>query len=248
MDDRQPLPSAPSLGSTISDIFVTPSEVFQSLKNTAPSHILWIVPFIVLLIINIATLTVLFTNEALKLEMRDMQSKAMEKMVEDGKLTQEQAEIAETQSESMGGIMIAFGIISAVIFLAVFFFAGALFLWLANKTILNSPVGYEKHLELYGICSWIGVLGGIITVLMMLGLGTMTATPGAGLALLGSFDPVNKWHLLIASLNIFSIWQTVAVGIGLSVFSDKKIITGIAVAFALWFIWIILSVMLGIAR
>jgi hypothetical protein len=248
MDDQQSLPSAPSLANTISDVFAAPSDVFQSLKNTAPSPMLWVAPFIAMLLISIVTITLIFTNETLKSELKETQSKAIQKMVDDGKLTQDQADKAENQAESMGGIMIVIGIITAAIFLAAFYFGGALFLWLGNKTILNSAVGYGKHLELYGIASWIGVIGGIITVLMMVGLGSMAATPSGALALLGSFDPTNKLHMLLASLNIFSIWQTAVIGIGLSKFSDKPTSAGLGVAFALWVVWIILAILLGIAR
>jgi hypothetical protein len=248
MDNQQPLPSAPSLANTISDVFAAPSEVFQSLKNTAPSSILWITPFIATLLIVIVSVIMIFTNETLKSEMKEIQSKAIQKMVDDGKLTQEQADMAETRSESMGGMMIAFAIIGGIVFMAAFYFGGALFLWLADKTILKSAVGYGKHLEMYGIASWIGVLGGIITVLMMVGLGSMAATPSGSLALLGSFDPTNKMHMLLASLNIFSIWQAAVIGIGLSKFSDKQTGAGLGVAFALWILWVVFSILLGIAR
>jgi hypothetical protein len=248
MDDQQALPSAPSLGSTISDVFVSPSEVFQNLKHTAPSPILWVAPLIATLLIVVVSVIMIFTNNALKSEMKETQSKAIQKMVDEGKLTQEQADKAEAQAESMGAMMIVFGIVGGVIFIAAFYFGGALFLWLANKTVLKSAVGYGKHLELYGIASWIGVLGGIVTVLMMVGLGTMAATPSGALALIGSFDPTNKLHMLLASLNIFSIWQTAVIGIGLSKFSDKQPGAGIGIAFALWIVWIALSILLGIAR
>jgi hypothetical protein len=248
MDDRSPLPSAPSLGKVLPDIFASPSEVFQSLKNTAPSTALWLLPFIVTLLIVIVSVITLFTNETLKTEMKDIQSKSIQKMVDEKKLTQEDADKAEARTESMGGMMIAVGIIAGVIFMAAFYFGGALFLWLANKTILKSAVGYGKHLEMYGMASWIGVLGGIVTLLMMVGLGSMAATPSGALAFLGSFDPTNKLHMLFASLNIFSIWQTAVIGIGLSKLSDKKTGAGMGVAFALWIVWVALSILLGIAR
>jgi uncharacterized membrane protein YeiB len=145
MDDRPSLPAAPSLGNTISDVFNSPSEVFQSLKNTAPSPILWVAPLIATLLIVVISVIMIFTNDMLKSEMKETQSKAIQKMVDEGKLTQEQADQAESRTESMGGMMIAFGIIGGVIFMAVFYFGGALFLWLANKTILKSAVGYGKQ-------------------------------------------------------------------------------------------------------
>jgi|WetSurMetagenome_2_1015567.scaffolds.fasta_scaffold19082_1 hypothetical protein len=248
MEDQQALPSAPSLGNTISDVFASPSEVFQNLKNTAPSLRLWVTPFIATLLIVIISVVMIFTNESLKAEMKDIQGKRIQKMLDEKELTQEQADMAETRAESMGGMMIAFGIIGGVVFMSAFYFGGALFLWLANKTILKSTVGYEKHLELYGIASWIGVLGSAITVLMMVGLGSMGATPSAALMVLGNFDPTNKLHMLFASLNIFSLWQTAVIGIGLSKLSDKQTSAGMSVAFALWILWVALSILLGIAR
>jgi hypothetical protein len=236
------------LGQVITDIFTSPSDIFQKLINSAPSPILWIVPLIAMLLIVAFTVFMLFTNEPLKAEMKEIQSKSIQKMVEEKKLTQEEADKAETQAESMGSLMIVFGVIGGAVFIAVYYFGGALFLWLANKTILKSAVGYGKHLELYGCASWIGVLGGIVTILMMVGFGSMAATPSGSLALMGNFDHTNKLHMLLASLNIFSIWQTAIIGIGLSKFSNKPTNIGIGLAFGLWILWVLLSVFLGIAR
>jgi hypothetical protein len=248
MDNQQPLPSAPSLGQTITDVFTSPSETFESLKNTAPSPILWVVPLFTTLLIVVFTVFMLFTNETLKTEMKEVQTKAIQKMVDKGKLTQEQADKAESRTESMGGMIIVFGMIGGAIFTALYYFGGGLFLWLADRAILKSTVGYGKHLEMYGIASWIGALGGIVTVLMMVGLGSIAATPSGALAFLGSYDPTNKLHMLFASLNIFSIWGVAVIGIGLSKLSGKPTTAGISVSFALWILWVGVSIALGIAR
>jgi hypothetical protein len=246
--EEQLLPPAPSLGKTITDVFASPSEVFQSLKGTAPTPMLWVVPLIAMFLVVALITVLLFTNETLKVEMREVQSKAIQMKVEQGKLTQEQADQAEARMDSMGGMMIVFGIIGAAIFISAYYFGGALFLWLTNKTILKSTEGYGKHLELYGIASWIGVLGGIITALMMVSLGSMAATPSAALAVMGSYDSTSNLHKLLSAINIFSIWQTAVIGIGLSKLSNKQTGVGMGIAFALWIIWVALSILLGIAR
>lgn len=248
MEEQQPLPPAPSLGTTITDVFASPSEVFQSLKGTASTPKLWVVPLIAMFLVVALITVMLFTNETLKVEMKDVQSKAIQTKVEQGKLTQEQADQAESRMDSMGGMMIVFGIIGAAIFICAYYFGGALFLWLSNKTILKSTMGYGKYLELYGIASWIGVLGSIIAALMMVGLGTMTATPSAALAVLGSYDSTSNFHKLLSAINIFSIWETAVIGIGLSKFSGKSTGAGMGVAFALWIVWVALSIFLGISR
>jgi len=229
-------------------VFASPSDVFQILKGTASSPMLWVMPFIAMFLITVLSSVILFTNASLKTEMMEIQGKAMQKMVDNGKLTQEQAEQAEAKTESMGGMMIAFAVIGGTIAVCAFYFGGALILWLANKTILKSPAGYGKHLELYGVASWIGVLGGIVTIMMMVGLGSVSATPSGALVFLGNFDTTNKLHMLCASLNIFSVWQTAVIGIGLSKLSDKSTAAGVGISFALWIIWVALSIFLGLAR
>ena len=47
MEEQQLLPAAPSLGTTFIDVFTSPSDVFQKLKGTASSPMLWVMPLIV---------------------------------------------------------------------------------------------------------------------------------------------------------------------------------------------------------
>jgi hypothetical protein len=245
MEEQQPLPPAPSLGTTFMDVFTSPSEVFQNLKGTASSAMLWVAPFIATLLIVILSVVSIFTNEALKSEMKDVQSKSIQKMVEQGKLTTEQAEQAEARTDSMGGMMIVFGIIGGALAVTAFFFAGALILWLANKIILHSTIGYGKHLEMYGIASWIGVLGGIITILMMVGLGSMHANPSGSLLVMSNFDTANHLHKFLSALNIFIIWQAFVLGLGIAKFSDKSTNAGLGLSFALWAVWVVIQVFIG---
>jgi hypothetical protein len=105
-----------------------------------------------------------------------------------------------------------------------------------------------KHVELYGASSWIGVLGGVVTFGMIVGLGSISASPSAALAVLGSYDSLNTTHKILSALNIFTFWQTAVVGIGLSKFSGKSIVAGISVSAVLWILWTVISLALGFAR
>ncbi len=245
MEEQQPLPSAPSLGTTCMDVFTSPSEVFQNLKGTAPSPMLWVAPLIATLLIVVFSVVTIFTNEILKSEMKEVQSKSIQKMVDQGKLTEDQAEKAEARTESLGWMMIVFGIIGGAIAVSAFFFGGALFLWLANKILLKSTVGYGKHLEMYGIASWIGVLGGIIAILMMVGIGSMYANPSGSLLVISNFDATNHLHKFLAALNIFTIWQAAILGLGIAKFSEKPSGVGIGLALTLWAVWVAVQVFIG---
>ncbi len=247
--EQVPLPPAPSLGKSFTDIFASPSEIFQSLKGTASAPALWAVPLIVNALLAIAIVIAISTNETLHTQVVDQQRAAVEKMVDQGKMTQEQADQRMSGMEKAGpGMFIAFGSIAAILFIVIAFFIGALFLWLADKLILKSAEGYGKHLELFGITSWIGILGGIITVFMMVGLGSMAASPSAALAVLGNYDSTSNVHKILSSLNIFSIWSTAVIGIGLSKLSGKSTGAGMGIAFVLWLLWVAVSILLGLGR
>jgi uncharacterized Tic20 family protein len=249
MEERQPLPPAPSLGTTFMDVFTSPSEVYQNLKGTASTPKLWVVPLIVSILMAILVTCIIATNESLHGQVIEQQRAALEKQVEKNKLTRESADIQMDRLEKSGtGMFIAFGSIFASIAIAAAFFIAALFLWLADKALLKSVEGYGKHLELYGISLWIGVLGGIITLLMIVGFNSLAASPSAVLAVLGNYETTNDFHKVLSALNIFSIWQAAIVGIGLSKFSGKPTGTGMAVAFGLWALWVAGSILLGLAR
>lgn len=249
MEEQQLLPAAPSLGTTFIDVFTSPSDVFQKLKGTASSPMLWVMPLIVSIVMAVLMTCIIATNESLHGQVIDQQRAALEKQVEKNKVTRENADLQMDRMEKAGsGLFIAFGSVFASLAIAAGFFIAALFLWLADKAFLKSTEGYGKHLELYGITSWISVLGGIITLLMIVGLNSLTASPSASLAILGNYEPANDFHKLLSALNIFSIWQASIVGIGLTKFSNKSMTIGMIVAFALWILWVAVSILLGIAR
>ncbi len=249
MEEQVPLKPAPSLATMLTDVFTSPGDSFTALKGTASAPSLWAVPLIVSVIIAALFTYTIFTNDALRSQMAETQRQAIEKAVNEGRMTREQADMTMDRMESGGtGIVMAIGMVVAVIFVALSYFVAALFLWLAAKTILKTTEGYSKYLELYGSAGWIGILGAIVTLLMMIGMGSMYAQPGGSLLIMSSFDPNNTMHKLLAAINIFGLWQTAVVGIGLARFSGKSTGMGLGVAYGLWVIWVLVEVFLGLAR
>jgi hypothetical protein len=248
MEEQAPAAPAISLSDSIMNVFASPATAFEGLGNTRPSSMLWVTPLIVILLCVVLFSYVFSTNETFHGQIVDAQTQAMNKAVQNGKMTQEQADRAEESMQKMGGMFMVFGIVAGTIFVLIYLFAGSLVLWLANKLILKSPVGYGKHLEMYGISHWIGILGTIITLLLMYALNSMYASPSAALAVISSYDLNNTTHKILSVINIFAIWQCAVVGVGLSKLSGKSIGSGVGVAFVLWILWLVVSVSLGINR
>lgn len=241
-------PSHVPLSSTLVNLITSPGEAFAPLVDQPVKHSRWVLPLAGMFLLMTAIVYLMFTHPTFHQQMQDAQMAGLDKAVQDGKMTREQADMA---AERMGGtnpIFIVIGAVFGGIFIALVYVVGSLFLWLAAKYALASPAGYQKHLEIYGTASWIGIMGGIITLLMMLALNSMYATPSAGLAVYTSFDPANKMHTLLRSLDVFGAWQAVVVGIGISKIAGKGSGAGIGLALVLWLIWIAVSVSLGLAR
>jgi hypothetical protein len=132
-----------------------------------------------------------------------------------------------------------------VFIVAAIFFGVSLLLWLAGKYMMAMPGGYKKMLEVFGLASLIGVLGSIITLLLMNVMNSFYASPSGALLVLDSFDSANKMHRLLSSLNIFTVWEMAIVGLGMSRISGKSVGTGMGISLGLWAVWTVCSVLFG---
>jgi hypothetical protein len=245
MEEQHPLPPAPSMGSTIVNVFAAPSDVFTNLHTTESKPSLWILPLIVSIAAVVIMMVVGFSNQNLKSQRLDATRVTLEKRVTDGKMTQEQLDRTMEGMEKGGGIVLAIQIVAVTIIFSIIFFLSALLLWLGSKTILKLPVGYEKILELSGIATWIGVLGIFLQMLMMIGLDSIYAQPNAAIFFYQNFDITNSTHKALATLNFFNIWQTIVIGIGLQKWSNKSITLPMIVSFAVWLLIAGLMLLLG---
>ena len=237
-----------SFGTTIANLFASPSEAFVGLAGQPVKHTRWVFPLLATIAIVIAVVYLMFSNETFRQQMQDAQVAVMDKAVQEEKMTQEQADMAIERMEGGGSMFIIIGTIFGGIFVALYYVVGALFLWLGAKFVLKTSEPYGRHLEVYGLASWIGVFGGVITLVMMLAMNSIYATPSAALAFYDSFDPGNTTHRLLRALDLFGAWQAVVAGFGISKVAGKDSTMGIVVAVGLWLVWVGISVALGLAR
>jgi hypothetical protein len=246
MEEQQPLPPAPSLGSTIVNVFAAPADAFTNLHTTEAKPSLWILPLIVSIATVLVMLLIGFSNQSLKSQRLDATRITLEQRVTEGKMTQEQLDRTMEGMEKGGGIVLAIQIVAVTIIFSIIFFISALLLWIGGKTILKLSTGYEKILELSGIATWIGVLGIFIQMLMMIGLDSIHAQPNAAIFFFQNFDITNSTHKALAMVNFFGIWQTIVIGIGLQKWSNKSLTLPMIVSFAVWLLISGLMFLMGV--
>lgn len=245
MENQQATPQATSLMDRIIDIFASPSEAFSGIPELEKKSKLWIASFLATLLIGVFGMFLMTTNEALRDQMSQLQSDKIQEQVDQGRISQEQADRQIDAMEKMGSMFVVFGSIGIVLMTCVSFFGAALVLWLVSKFLFSSGYSYSTYLGIYGMAAWIGILGGIITMLMMLALGSFGATPSAALFVYPDFVASNKTHAFLARLDAFAIWQAIVIGFALSKVNGKSLGLGIGTALVLWGIWVGLQVALG---
>lgn len=211
-----PPPPASSLFSRLFNVFAAPGEVFDEVKATPTTVVNWIVPALIAGLVGVVATFLMFSQPTIQRQMREQQERAMEQQVKAGKMTQQQADQAmEAIQKFSGPMMKIFGSIAAVVVSFVRLFWWGLVLWLIARWFLKSPLAYLKAVELAGLSSMIVVLGGIVSLLLMVILGRMIATPSLAL-LLSEFDATNKQHYLLGAVNVFNFWMVAVMGIGLA--------------------------------
>src|SRR6266567_4701928 len=83
---------ASSLAGRLLNVFAAPGDVFEEIRTSAPSTANWFVPLLLSCLIGVCYVFVVFSQETILQSMREAQEKAMQKQVDAGKLTQQQAE------------------------------------------------------------------------------------------------------------------------------------------------------------
>ncbi len=142
----------------------------------------------------------------------------------------------------MGGPMWkVFGIVAAIVYTFGTLLLVSLVLLLLSKTVFKAPTSYGKAMEVVGPSLMTNfVLGSIVSMLTILAIGSIHATPGLALAI-SEFDPENKLHILLSSVNVFTIWYLVVLSIGFGKLANAKTGKAAIWVFGIWVVWTLLT-------
>ena len=206
-----------SLAARLMNVFATPGDVFEEVKNTRRRTSNWLVPALIGSVVGALVAIVMFSQPNIRQQLREKQEQALEQQIKDGKLTRQQADQAIAVIEKFTGptMMAIFGSAGAVATSFIRLFWWGLVLWLLGRWFLKVRFDYLKAVEVAGLASMITVLGMIVSMLLIVNLGKMFSTLSLGLAV-GDFDEKNKSHLLLGAVNVFNFWLIGVLGAGLA--------------------------------
>jgi hypothetical protein len=241
--------SPTSIWSRLLNVFAAPAEVFEEVKNCAPSMSNWLAPALIYAVVGVVSAFVIFSQPAIIQQIHDQQAKVMDQQVKNGKMTQDQADKALAAMDKFAGptMLKIFVSVSAVIGSFVHILWWAFVLWLLGQLFLKVKTPFLKNLEVAGLATMILVLGAMVTILLTVITGKLGVSPSLAL-LVSDFDIKNKAHLLLAAVNIFSFWQIGVAACGLSRLTGAPFSKTLLILAVYWLAFTLFFIVIGFGQ
>ena len=215
-------------------VFTEPAATFSKMAEAEPKVKDWLIPLLILIVVVAATNFIFLSNPEIKYQAQEKQRAALEKMVDNGTLTQEQADQQMSFLESRGDVVAITSAVSTVIFFLIFFFIIVGVFFLLVRFGLKGEGGYSTAMVAYGLPMYISILGTIIMVII--GMAMNKLLTGLNLAVFLDMKPSDSLGaLLLSKIEPFSIWFYAVISIGFAkMFKSDSTGKYFALVFGLW--------------
>src|ERR1039457_3550186 len=87
------------LAGRLMNVFAAPGDVFGEVKTAAPSVANWLVPAVLFMVLSWLSAGLIFSQPAIRQQISELSTKAIDRQVEKGKLSSTQAEQARAAAE-----------------------------------------------------------------------------------------------------------------------------------------------------
>ncbi len=234
------------------NIFAAPGELFENVRLTGKTPSNWVIPVAIMIVVAIAMQQIIMNNPSLADQTKVMVDKQikdrLDKQVQEGKISPEQAETQreqfENRSNPTSAFNIAMRIVGVALFMPIVLFVMSLVYWLLGKFAMQGNAPYMKVTEVIGLTLLIGAIESIVTTVMAIGLDSLHAGPSLAV-FVQNFDFNNKLHMALSKVNIFTIWSLVVTSIGLSKLFQRDLPKVLVLVFSLWILWSAFTVLTG---
>jgi hypothetical protein len=236
-------PPKMSLSARLLNVFAVPGEVFEDVKNSFISPANWLVPALLCLAVSWVSGWLILSQAPVQQQMREMSDQIVQKLVEKGHLTQQQADLQRHGGEL--GAQLGSFVSSMVISFGTPFGWGAI-LWLIGTRGFGGNFPFMKAVEVVGLASTISALGVLVKTLLVLGFGhNLTGTNPT--VLVKGFDPQKASYSVLTVVNLTTFWVLAIRALGLAKLSGAPFLRAAWCVFAVWFSYMALLLGLGLA-
>jgi hypothetical protein len=241
------VPPPPVEALSVTDKFIgiitEPSATYENVRAAGARTSDWIVPVLITAIVIGIGMLLRFSNPAFMATIIEQQTKGLAERVESGQMTQEQADQAAQQMESMSGFVKIGGTLSASIGFIIVFFVICLLYWLAVRFGVKGDATYVLILSAAGLSTYISCLDQLLSLL----LSFVTDKPFANLspALFVDGDVTSMSTRFLMMLSPVAIWSYYVLGIGFEKVANISRMKGMIVAFSIWILFSLLGSLAG---
>ncbi|MFN3135621.1 MAG: YIP1 family protein [Candidatus Kryptonium sp.] len=234
VEEVKPMPFIDKL----TGVFTAPAEVFENLVKSKPKTIDWLAPIVILIVLAILSNFLKFSNEQIKDSLIAFQEQRIDKLVEEGKMTEEQAEIAKERMSSFSGAQQIFSVIGVLIGIPIIFLIVTLVYFLLGKLFLRGNVDFMTIFSIYSLSSLIASVGVIVSTILAFVTGSFFASASPAIFMEVSSD---KLYILASKIEVFTLWQLAVFAVGMAKAFNKEYSSSFAIVFGAWAVWVVLS-------
>lgn len=218
-------------------ILSEPSATYANVRAVGPRTSDWLLPVLILMVVIAGATLARFSNPEAVAQIMEMQQQTIQQRVDSGEWSQEQADQARSQIESMSGFFGVFGAISGAIGYFIVFFIVALFYWLVTKFALGGDAGYTMMLSILGLAAIISILDQLVSLLLSYATGSVFTNLSPILFFGDDITSMGFGMKLLMLVNPISIWSTWVVGIGLNKAANVSRTKAMIAAFVLYVVF-----------
>jgi hypothetical protein len=223
-----------TLPARLLNVIAAPGEVFEQIKGAPVLTAHWLAPALLAIAVGWIGVWLIFSQPAIQQQLREITDQAIDKQVQAGKLTEQQAEQARVVAAKFADVSSKIGAYGAPVLFGFFLpFWWGLWVWLVGTKVFGADFGYMKGVEVAGLAGMIGVLDGVVRTLLILIMGNLFASPSFAL-ILKHFDPQNPAHALLAIVNIMTFWILAVRSVGLARLAQTGFARAAGWIFGIW--------------
>jgi hypothetical protein len=174
-------------------------------------------------------------------QMDQVQEKALQKAVEQHKITEAQIEQSKTMIRLVTRIAVPIGV---VFMMFLWLFAQSLALWWVGTKLLKASFTFQQTLNLVGLATMILILGQIANALLVIGKGNMFMNLGPSL-FLPDLNLENRWHQAAYVITLPKLWYFTVLALGWSKLCSISWAKALAIVFGIWIALRVLALFVG---
>jgi hypothetical protein len=245
-------PSFPELSHSdkMAGIFTEPTATYSQTAAFPPRTIDWLLPLLLLFLLIGITNFILMKNPDISYSMKQQQVEKINELVENKKLTQEQADqqldnINKFSDSTIGSVITFVGILVGG---SIFFFLIVLIYFMVAKLFFKDDGNYSSALVAAGLPSYIVMIQVILAALLSFVFGRLINDTSVAALMNVERSSLVGWAL--AKIDPITIWAYFVTAIGLSrMFKSANTVKYLILVFGLWIfgslIWTFISQSLG---